>query len=205
MTDDELLFTEVFRIDDGHVSDLTYNEVRMKTTGLAFGFDAPVPDISDSDVPRCMRKGVVKGRILYGRKLVEVSFSHYERKDIRSLMVVNGDDTDYGFKYADRSCLASLYAMRCFCDDVLIVKNGMVCDTSFCNILLDDGHRLVTPSTCLLPGTRRQALIDSGAVAVVDVPVSELYRYRTVLLVNAMMGIDNCIVIPTCDIHGYPL
>lgn len=200
MTDEKLLFTEVFRIDDGHVPDITYNKARMKATGLAFGFDAPVPDVCDSDVPRCMRRGVVKGRILYGREIVEVSFSRYERKDIRSLMVVDGGAVDYSFKYADRSCLATLYAMRRFCDDVLIVKDGMVCDTSFCNILLDDGQRLVTPSTCLLPGTRRQALIDSGTVAVADVSVGELHRYRAVLLVNAMMGTDDCMSVPVGNI-----
>jgi 4-amino-4-deoxychorismate lyase len=100
---------------------------------------------------------------------------------------VTDDDIDYRFKYADRRRLQSLFARRGDCDDVLIVRNGLLTDTSYCNIVLYDGQDWWTPDTPLLPGTARQRLLDEGLIRERRIRVEDLPRFEHIRLINAML------------------
>ena len=65
-------------------------------------------------------------------------------REIRSLKVVVDDRIDYSFKSADRSSLNRLTAQKGDCDEIIIVKNGLVTDTSFTNIAVFDGEQWLT-------------------------------------------------------------
>ena len=49
-------------------------------------------------------------------------------------------------------------------DDILIVKNGLLTDTSIANIALYDGNDWYTPLHPLLKGTKRAELLDKGVL-----------------------------------------
>ena len=67
-----------------------------------------------------------------------MSFQPYVMRRIRSLRLVNGDGVDYRYKSTDRSVFARLLEKRGECDDVLIVRDGWVTDTSFTNVVFED-------------------------------------------------------------------
>ena len=90
-----------------------------------------------------------------------------------------------------------MLALREGCDDVLIVRRGMITDTSFSNVVLEDATGLYTPDTFLLDGTCRRRLIDEGDVQVRSIPVTELSRYDRLYLVNAMIGLEDNVSLPT--------
>lgn len=148
---DELLFIETIRVEDGTFVRPELHLQRMRQTvreayGVASGFD-----LADGSIPLQHRKGTVKCRIVYGRSLSEISFAPYVPREIRSLRLVAADDElDYHLKYADRSALARLLQRRDDCDEILIVRDGAITDTSYSNVAFFDGRKYVTPDTFLL-------------------------------------------------------
>jgi 4-amino-4-deoxychorismate lyase len=84
---------------------------------------------------------------------------------VNSLKLVDVcSDFDYHLKFADRSALNSLRELRGDCDEILIVKNGYITDTSYSNVVFTDGQHFVAPSTFLLPGTMRASLLNWGLI-----------------------------------------
>ena len=90
-------------------------------------------------------------------------------------------------KSTDREALNRLFACRGERDDILIVRRGLLTDTSIANIALFDGKDWFTPKLPLLRGTCRTALIDNGIIKEKDIRPEELSSYSFVRLFNAMI------------------
>lgn len=136
-------------------------------------------------IPDDAQQGIYKCRVVYGRDIEQVEFVPYQQRAIRTLRRVPCDTIDYSHKYADRSLLNQLFAQRGNCDDVLIIKNGLVTDTSYANIVLYDGQRWVTPAHPLLRGTRRQYLMDIGLIQEAVIEENDLSHYQKFQIINA--------------------
>lgn len=79
---------------------------------------------------------------------------------------------------------------------MLIVKNGLVTDTSFCNVLFFNGKHWLTPEQPLLRGTRRAALLDQEQIRTAVIGVEDLHYFTKVRLINAMIRFEDCLDIP---------
>jgi 4-amino-4-deoxychorismate lyase len=84
-------------------------------------------------------------------------------------------------------------------DDILIIRQGLITDTSYCNILFFDGVRWVTPDEPLLRGTKRTALIEHGNVFPLRIAYGDLNYFSHFMLVNALLDFD---VSRAIDISG---
>ena len=72
----------------------------------------------------------------YTSAVEKVEYFPYSIREVKSLQLVNDDTAEYSFKYADRSVLDRNFALRGNADDVVIVRSGMLTDTSIANIAL---------------------------------------------------------------------
>ena len=68
------------------------------------------------------------------RAILSITFTAYRRKKIDSLKLMEAD-VAYSFKYSDRSVLNTLLQEKGDCDEILIVKNSCITDTSFSNVV----------------------------------------------------------------------
>ena len=101
------------------------------------------------------------------------------------------DDTiEYAKKSTDRERIDTLFELREECDDILIVKNGHITDTSIANIALYKEGLWYTPTSPLLRGTTRQRLLESGFLHTTDIKVQDLHKYSKIALLNAMVDFD---------------
>ena len=142
----------------------------------------------------------VKMKILYGSKGKIVELLPYSSKNIQTLKMVEADDIDYSLKFADRSCLDELTSQRGIYDDILIIKDEMVTDSSFCNIVFFDGDRYITPSTPLLRGVARQRLLDLGVIEEREVRAVDRDKFVSFVLINAMRDFFSLPQIPVGNI-----
>lgn len=195
-------FIETLRMEDGTLLHTDWHERRMAETlreafgGIPFGFH-----FSDLSVPDPFRRGVFKCRVTYGRTLESVDFEPYTPKRITSLKLVTApDDIDYHLKYADRTPLEHLRGQRGTCSDILIVHRGELTDTSYSNLLFDDGRRYVTPAATLLNGTRRRRLLLGGVITEEHLTPDDLKRFRRAILINALIGLREGVSIPVEEI-----
>ncbi|HEY6915657.1 MAG TPA: aminotransferase class IV, partial [Paludibacter sp.] len=67
------------------------------------------------------------------------------------------------------------------------VKNGLLTDTSYCNIALYDGQNWFTPRVPLLYGVNRAELLLEEKLIEKDIAVEELKSYEKIALFNAMI------------------
>lgn len=193
---------ETISIREGMAENLPWHQQRLEASymtlfGMAPGFVlAEVLSIQ----PEC-RQGHFRCRLDYNRQIKEIKFIPYLVKEITSLKLVEDNTIDYRHKFADRRQLDQLYALRGSCDDVLIVKNGLITDTSYANVILWNGRQWLTPSEPLHPGTCRARLIHNNLISVATIKASELHLFKELKLINAMRGIEDMKAIPVDNIR----
>lgn len=197
------LFVETIRICDGKAENLSYHEQRMNRTRLDhFGSTDPIA-LSPLLTPRLHgMSGTFKCRVEYDRQITKTEFLPYESPIIRNLMMVIHDEITYAYKSTDRTLLNQLKQRGEGCSDVLIIRGGLVTDTSFCNVAFFDGHHWITPANPLLKGTKRAQLVDLGMLIERDIPAGMIPEFQLIMLFNAMNEFGS-ILLPTHEIYGF--
>ncbi len=132
-------------------------------------------------------KRVYRCRFLYDHTGYIVEYHPYQPRTIQTLKLIHAD-LDYSLKFADRTELDRLFSLKETCDDILIVQNNLLTDTSIANIALYLDGRWLTPQTPLLPGTTRSRLLDEQKIFTALLHVNDLKRVSKIALMNAMMG-----------------
>jgi 4-amino-4-deoxychorismate lyase len=185
-------FIETIRIAHGSASRVEYHQKRVQATSMNFFHREAGWEISDLlQAEAVPANGMYKCRITYDRAPLRVEFEPYTIQDIRSLKIVHDDGIKYDFKSADRTKLSGLFARREGRDDILIIKNGRVTDTSYGNIALSDSQgKWYTPAECLLKGTMRQYLLDNGVIIERAIQLADLKHYTAFKVINALREWD---------------
>ncbi len=182
-------FVETIRIEGGKAMNLPLHEARMNATRAHFAPHAAPISLQKwlDDAPLSDER--IKARVVYDVDGVcETTFQTYKRREIQWLRMVEDNDISYTFKSTDRHELGHLLALRDGCDEVLIVKNGLITDTSFTNVAFFDGHKWLTPAQPLLNGTMRQWLLQRGELMEAQITPASLASFQRIMLFNAMIG-----------------
>ena len=163
-----------------------FNEARNSLFGINEQLDLSsiiqLPDVLNSDVYKC--------RVLYGKAIESVEFEPYIIRPVKTLKIVEENTIDYTFKYENRQALTKLMKKRGEADDILIVKNGFITDTSYSNIVFFDGKQWFTPNTYLLNGTQRQRLLAEGIIQETTITIADLQRFKLAKPINAMLDFE---------------
>ena len=144
------------------------------------------------------KTGLFKCRVVYNQEILKVDFIPYVLRQVYSLRLVNAE-IDYAYKYEDRTDINKLFELRGNCDDILILKNDRITDTSAANIAFFDGGRWYTPLEPLLKGTEREKLLRSKKVFEEDIRLSDLKKYQTATIFSTMVNFCD-IKIPVTNI-----
>lgn len=179
-------FSEAIKVKDGIVYHLDYHQQRVdRTAGHFFGKTVDL-SLVPSQLPDTHKKGLYKCRVVYSDRIESIEFQPYAFRSIRSIGLVVDNEIDYAYKYADRSRLNQLLADSGH-DEIVIIRKGFVADASSSNLVFVSNEGLFTPTTYLLPGTKRQYLLDKGIIREAEIKVDDIRRYQQVLLINAMI------------------
>ena len=196
------LLIESIKLLDGQFFNLFYHEQRMlRSLHMLCGVhdDLNLEEfLKGLEIPE---KGLYKCRIVYDDMSRAVEFIPYEPKIINCLRVVEHDRISYEFKYKDRKSIDRLFELRKNCDDILIVKRGLVTDSSYSNIVFRKGKHWYTPWAALLKGTMRQKLIDENKLIQEEIRLEDIRSFETFKLINAMLQFDG----PEIDVNNIVL
>jgi len=186
-----LLF-ESIKLKNGEYSNLFYHEQRMNRSLTALsGLQA---NIDLGEILRNVKtpeQGLYKCRILYDDRSRKIEFVPYEVRPVRMLRIVEDDGISYEYKYNDRMAINRLFELRENCDDILIVKGGMVTDSSIANIVFKRDKKWFTPWAPLLKGTMRSKLLELNLVQEEEIRLKEIYNFESFKLINAMLEFES--------------
>ncbi|MEO5581310.1 MAG: aminotransferase class IV [Saprospiraceae bacterium] len=133
--------------------------------------------------------GLFKLRILYDHSRFHMEYIPYTRRTIRKLYLKYHDTITYDHKYSDRVLLNQLTQNLQADEDILIIKSGLLTDSSYSNVALFDGSHWYTPSHPLLKGIKRKWLLDRYAIQEKKISEAEILTYKKIALINAMMDL----------------
>lgn len=179
-------FIETIRIEDGTIYNVALHNERLNATQRAFFGDVGPVDLSDHIVPGLYGERT-KCRVEYAGEIINIRYEPYHIRPVASLQPVWCDNIDYAFKSTDRELINELFTLRQECDDILIVKNGLLTDTSIGNVALYDGKRWFTPEQPLLKGTKRRELLLKKQIEEREIRIEDLLLYTHIAVFNAMI------------------
>jgi 4-amino-4-deoxychorismate lyase len=192
---------ETIRIEKGEPLLLSFHQERMDRTRYElFGYKEPINlrhHLSSLELPS---NGIWKCRVIYKTQIRKTEFEPYQKRDIKSLKIVDADETRYDYKYEQRDEIKKLFKKRGDADDILIIRNKLLTDTSYCNIALWNGINWITPLHPLLKGVRRESLIQQGIIEPFHIHINDLASFQKIRLFNAMISFEEAIEISTASI-----
>ena len=189
----EHLFIEVIKVENGVFVNPQPHIDRIFRTTLHF-FSKPLSvELNNNIIPAHLRTiDVVKCRIVYGSEIVSIGFEPYKMLTINSLALAEHNTIDYTYKYHNRDAINKLRALHSERDDILIIKNTFVTDTSFTNVVFrDHAGKLYTPKSTLLAGTKRNQLLKAGIIHEKEIKMSDIGSYVGLYMINAMIDIED--------------
>lgn len=180
-------FIETIRIENGKALNLGFHNYRFnKTRRDIFECNLPV-NLADYIQPGEYVERT-KCRIEYQDEVEKVEYQPYTIRPVKSLRMVTSDGLDYTYKSSNRQKLDELFKQKGEADDILIIRDGFLTDTSIANIALWNGEQWETPEKPLLEGTMRASLLGKGLIVPAAIRPHDLSRYSRVRLFNAMIG-----------------
>ena len=183
------LFFETIKSVGGKLQLLDLHSERLnKTRAEVFGVKNLINLFDEINLP-CEEKGAIsKVKVTYGKYLESIEIEPYSIKSHKKVKLIENPELDYKYKSTDRSALKIPNNQEL--DDVIFLKNGFLTDSSYCNLVFFDGQKWVTPSTFLLPGVKRQALLLSQKIEVKEVKFADLVKYSKIAFINAMRDFE---------------
>ena len=177
-----------------------HNERCNRTRNHFFGCLPPLDLGLFLSVPIHLVSEKVKCTVTYGADIENIEYALYKIKPIGSLQMVYDDTIDYDFKFADRLKLSELVQKKGQCDDILIIKNGLISDTSYANALFLRGGRWYSQQNPLLKGTRLESYLQTKMITPFLIRPKDLSLFSEIRIINAMISIEDSPVIPVTRI-----
>ncbi|WP_373004079.1 aminotransferase class IV family protein [Sulfurimonas sp.] len=180
-------YLETIRSFNGEIFNLLYHQRRYESVLKSLGI-MDFKNLQDYLNPPV--SGLYRCRLTYDEQKIDVTYHKYEKREVKSIKLVYDDEIDYSKKSTNRDELDKLFEKREDCDEILIIKNSLVTDTTIANVAFYKDSLWYTPKKPLLEGTTRQRLLDEGKIIEKDICVKDLKKYSKVALMNAMVDFD---------------
>src|SRR5689334_17516107 len=127
-------FIETIQLKDGLISNVRYHADRINRSveevlrsKQKFNLEDTLSSLS---LPP---KGLHKIRLVYDTEIRSLEITPYKRKEIRQLKIVYDNTISYDYKFENRTDLENLFSQRDDGDDIIIIKNYQLTDTSYSN------------------------------------------------------------------------
>jgi len=173
-------YFETIKCNDNEIFNVEYHEKRIaKTIGKNFNLREYIYPINN-DLLRC--------KVIYNEdEIIDVSYTPYSTKTIRNFQLIYDDLIEYNFKYQNREYITKLFEKKKNADEIIIIKNNFVTDTSIANIAIYLEDQWFTPKKPLLVGTTRARYLDQILIKEREISVEMLQKAEKIALLNAMI------------------
>ena len=191
-------FIESIKIISGVLINLPYHQERVnRTFAHKFAGESPI-NLGQKIQVHNQQNKIFKCRVIYDVNHLTFAFIPYEIRKINTLKIVECPPINYSYKFENRLVLDQAFMKREYCDDIIIIQNGLVTDSYYANLVFSDGQQWYTPESPLLKGTKRQQLLDSGEITTMPITKDDIREFKTVSLINSMLDLATVSVDSSC-------
>ena len=197
-------FIESIKIEDQKAFLLDLHQKRVNQTFAHFGKEGSI------DLTKIFKNlehdedGLYKLRIVYDLdKKFTTQLIPYAIPEIENFQLVENNSYDYSFKFEDRKEFERMKT-KAKTEEIIVVKNNHITDTSYTNILFLKGKEWFTPSTYLLNGVMRQHLLHEKKIKETEITLQNIKEFSHFQLINAMNDFDDMFIYPIERIVNLP-
>ncbi|ASE63163.1 aminotransferase class IV [Chryseobacterium indologenes] len=197
-------FIESIKVEDQEIYLLELHQKRVNQTFSHFGKEdsidlAKIYKNLDHD-----EDGLFKLRIAYDLdKRIRTQMIPYAIPEIQDFQLVENNSYDYSFKFEDRKELDKM-KMKSKAEEIIIVRNNHITDTSFSNLLFLKGKDWFTPTTYLLNGVQRQYLLKHKKIKEAEITLQNIKQFSHFQIINALNDFDDMFIYPIDRIMNLP-
>lgn len=197
-------FIESIRIEDKKPYLLDFHQKRVNETFKNFGAQGSLDLDKLFKALEHDEDGMYKWRVVYALdRTYRSQVIPYAFPNISDFQLVVNNTLDYAFKFEDRNIFQQMLD-NAEGEEIIIVKNNHITDTSYANLLFLKGKQWYTPSTYLLNGVQRQYLLKKKKIKEVEITLDDISEYSHFQIINAMNTMDNDFVYPIDKIINLP-
>ena len=197
-------FIESIKIEDQKAFLLDLHQKRVNQTFAHFGKEGSI------DLAKIFKNlehdedGLYKLRIVYDLdKKFTTQLIPYAIPEIENFQLVENNSYDYSFKFEDRKEFERMKT-KAKTEEIIVVKNNHITDTSYTNILFLKGKEWFTPTTYLLNGVMRQHLLHEKKIKETEITLQNIKEFSQFQLINAMNDFDDMFIYPIERIVNLP-
>ena len=187
-------FIESIKIEDQKAFLLDLHQKRVNQTFAHFGKEGSI------DLTKIFKNlehdedGLYKLRIVYDLdKKFTTQLIPYAIPEIENFQLVENNSYDYSFKFEDRKEFERMKT-KAKTEEIIVVKNNHITDTSYTNILFLKGKEWFTPTTYLLNGVMRQHLLHEKKIKETEITLQNIKEFSHFQLINAMNDFDDMFI-----------
>lgn len=148
--------------------------------------------------------GLYKFRLVYDlENNFKTQMLPYAISEIEDFELVTDNNLNYQFKSLDRKILEHL-KQKSNADEIIILQNGNITDTSFSNLLFLKDKTWYTPENYLLNGVQRQHLLNQNQIKIAKISVDNILEFSHLQIINALNDFDENFVYPISSIKNLP-
>ncbi len=197
-------FIESIKVEDREIFLLELHQKRVDQTFAHFGKEGSIDIAKIYKHLEHDEDGLFKLRIVYDLdKKIRTQMIPYAIPEIDDFQLVEKNSYDYSFKCEDRKELEKM-KMKSKAEEIIIVKNNHITDTSYSNLLFLKGKEWFTPSTYLLNGVQRQSLLKHKKVKETEITLQNIKQFSHFQIINAMNDFDENFIYPLDRIINLP-
>jgi 4-amino-4-deoxychorismate lyase len=197
-------FIESIKIEDQEVFLLDLHQKRVNDTFAHFGQEGSIDLYKIFKNLEHDEDGMYKFKITYSLdRTYRTQLIPYAISEIDDFQLVENNSFDYSFKFEDRKEFEKM-KVKARAEEIIIVKNNHITDTSYSNLLFLKGKDWFTPSTFLLNGVQRQHLLKKKKIKETEITLQSLSEYSHFQLINAMNDFDDMFIYPMSKIRNLP-
>ncbi|MBT7273439.1 MAG: branched-chain amino acid aminotransferase [Campylobacteraceae bacterium] len=186
-------FFETIKCEDYEIFNLDFHKKRIaNTVGLNINLEEYIYPPNAK---------LIKCKLIYDEcGVTDVLYDVYVKKDVTSFQLVYDDNIKYNKKALLRDDLDALSEKRKKSDEIIIVKNNLITDTSIANIAIYLDEEWITPKVALLEGTTKARYVENNILKLKDITLEMLKNCTKFATLNAMIGFN---IIEDFKIEGY--
>lgn len=197
-------FIESIKVEDQEIYLLEFHQKRVNQTFAHFGKEGSIDLKKIFEHLEHDEDGLFKFRVVYDLdKKVRTQMIPYAIPEIVDFQLVENNSFDYSFKFEDRKELEKM-KMKSKAEEIIIIKNNHITDTSFSNLLFLKGKEWFTPTTYLLNGVQRQDLLKSKDIKETEITLQNLKQFSHFQLINSLNDFDENFIYPIARIINLP-
>ena len=197
-------FIESIKIEDQEVFLLELHQKRVNATFAHFGMENSIDLAKIIKDLKIDEDGFFKLRIVYDlNRNYKTQLIPYAVAEIDSFQLVENNTYDYAFKFEDRKEFERMKT-KAKTEEIIIVKNNCITDTSYTNLLFLKDEKWYTPSTYLLNGVMRQHLLATKKIKETEITLQNIKEFTHFQLINSMNDFDDMFIYPIERIVNLP-